>query len=100
MLTVTAFSTKSMTSSLNPPQSITSRTFCSRTSKLVSDLMGRGGVYGPGRIIIESCSTKIVLKQDQAASQVLKEAFNLSDGEEKFIVNAKIWQGYWSRPKE
>jgi hypothetical protein len=55
--------------------------------------MGRGGVYGPGRIIIESCSTKIVLKQDQAASQVLKEAFNLSDGEEKFIVNAKIGQG-------
>jgi hypothetical protein len=34
-----------------------------------------------------------VLKQDQAASQVLKEAFNLSDGEEKFIVNAKIRQG-------
>ncbi|MDA4127600.1 MAG: hypothetical protein OK452_10450 [Thaumarchaeota archaeon] len=62
-------------------------------TQLVSDLMGRGGVYGPGRIIIESCSTKIVLKQDQAASQVLKEAFNLSDGEEKFIVNAKIGQG-------
>jgi hypothetical protein len=62
-------------------------------TQLVSDLMGRGGVYGPGRIIIESCSTKIVLKQDQAASQVLKEAFNLSDGEEKFIINAKIGQG-------
>jgi hypothetical protein len=25
--------------------------------------------------------------------QVLKDAFNLSDGEEKFIVNAKIGQG-------
>jgi len=62
-------------------------------TQLVSDLMGRGGVYGPGRIIIESCSTKIVLKQDQAASQVLKEAFNLSEGEEKFIVNAKVGQG-------
>jgi hypothetical protein len=62
-------------------------------TQLVSDLMGRGGVYGPGRIIIESCSTKIVLKQDQAASQVLKEAFNLGDAEEKFIVNAKIGQG-------
>ena len=54
---------------------------------------GGEAYYGPGRIIIESCSTKIVLKQDQAASQVLKEAFNLSDGEEKFIVNAKIGQG-------
>ncbi|MGP8057106.1 MAG: VirB4 family type IV secretion system protein [Nitrososphaerales archaeon] len=62
-------------------------------TQLVSDLMGRGGVYGPGRIIIESCSTKIVLKQDQAASQVLKEAFNLSDAEEKFIINARIGRG-------
>ena len=62
-------------------------------TQLVSDLMGRGGYYSPRRIIIESCSTKIVIKQDQAASQVLKEAFNLSDGEEKFIVNAKIGQG-------
>jgi type IV secretion system protein VirB4 len=62
-------------------------------TQLVSDLMGRGGSTGPGRVIIESCSTKIVLKQDQAATQVLKEAFNLSDGEEKFVVNAKIGQG-------
>jgi hypothetical protein len=62
-------------------------------TQLVSDLMGRGGSTGPGRVIIESCSTKIVLKQDQAATQVLKEAFNLSDGEEKFIVNAKIGRG-------
>jgi hypothetical protein len=62
-------------------------------TQLVSDLMGRGGSTGPGRVIIESCSTKIVLKQDQAATQVLKEAFNLSDSEEKFIVNAKIGQG-------
>ena len=58
-------------------------------TQLVSDLMGRGGSTGPGRVIIESCSTKIVLKQDQAATQVLKEAFNLSDGEEKFIVNCE-----------
>jgi type IV secretion system protein VirB4 len=62
-------------------------------TQLVSDLMGRGGSTGPGRVIIESCSTKIVLKQDQAATQVLKEAFNLSDGEEKFVVDAKIGQG-------
>ena len=32
-------------------------------------------------------------QQDQAATQVLKEAFNFSDGEEKFIINAKIGQG-------
>ena len=68
-------------------------------TQLVSDLMGRGGVYGPGRIIMESCSTKIVLKQDQAASQVLKEAFNLSDAEEKFIFNARIGQGILVTPE-
>jgi hypothetical protein len=68
-------------------------------TQLVSDLMGRGGMYGPGRIIIESCSTKIVLKQDQAASQVLKEAFNLADGEEKFIVNANVGQGILVTPE-
>jgi len=34
-------------------------------------------------------------QQDQAATQVLKEAFNLSDGEEKFIINAKIGQESW-----
>jgi hypothetical protein len=68
-------------------------------TQLVSDLMGRGGVYGPGRIIMESCSTKVVLKQDQAASQVLKEAFNLSDAEEKFIINAKVGQGILVTPE-
>jgi type IV secretion system protein VirB4 len=68
-------------------------------TQLVSDLMGRGGSTGPGRVIIESCSTKIVLKQDQAATQVLKEAFNLSDGEEKFVVNARIGQGILVTPE-
>jgi hypothetical protein len=68
-------------------------------TQLVSDLMGRGGSTGPGRVIIESCSTKIVLKQDQAATHVLKEAFNLSDGEEKFIVNAKIGEGILVTPE-
>jgi hypothetical protein len=62
-------------------------------TRLVSDVMGARRLDRHGRVIIESWSTKIVLKQDQAAMQVLKEAFNLSDGEEKFAVNAKIGQG-------
>jgi hypothetical protein len=33
------------------------------------------------------------LKQDQAASATLREAFNLSEMEERFITNAKIGQG-------
>ena len=35
-------------------------------------------------------SFEIVLKPDQTGSQVLQKAFNLGDGEEKFIVNARI----------
>ncbi len=62
-------------------------------TQLVSDLMGRGGSYGPGRAMVESCATKVVLKQDQAASATLKEAFNLSGVEERFVTNAKIGQG-------
>gem|GEM_PF-3533379 len=30
------------------------------------------------------------MKPDQTGSQVLQKAFNLGDGEEKFIVNARI----------
>jgi hypothetical protein len=62
-------------------------------TQLVSDLMGRGGTVGPGREMVESCATKFVLKQDQAASATLREAFNLSEMEERFITNAKIGQG-------
>jgi hypothetical protein len=62
-------------------------------TQLVSDLMGRGGTVGPGREMVESCATKFVLKQDPAASATLREAFNLSDREERFITNAKIGQG-------
>jgi hypothetical protein len=62
-------------------------------TQLVSDLMGRGGSYGPGRAMVESCATKVVLKQDQAASSTLKEAFNLSEAEERFVTNARVGQG-------
>lgn len=62
-------------------------------TQLVSDLMGRGGTVGPGREMVESCATKFILKQDPAASATLREAFNLSDGEERFITNARIGQG-------
>lgn len=43
--------------------------------------------------VVDSCATKIVLRQDEAASATLREAFRLSEVEEKFIVNAKIGQG-------
>ncbi|HEV2138493.1 MAG TPA: hypothetical protein VGR53_06595 [Nitrososphaerales archaeon] len=62
-------------------------------TQLVSDFMGREGEYGPGRPMVESCATKIVLKQDHAAAPILTEALNLSSEEEKFILNADIGKG-------
>ena len=62
-------------------------------TQLVADFMGRGNEYGPGRPMVESCATKVVLKQDEAASATLKEAFRLSDEEERFILNADIGKG-------
>ena len=68
-------------------------------TQLVADLMGRGGSVGPGRVIIENCATKVILKQDQAASAMLKEAFNLSDDEEKYIINSKTGEGILMTPE-
>jgi hypothetical protein len=62
-------------------------------TQLVSDFMGRTGEYGPGRPMVESCATKIVLKQDYAAAPVLTEALSLSSEEEKFILNADVGKG-------
>jgi energy-coupling factor transporter ATP-binding protein EcfA2 len=62
-------------------------------TQLVSDFMGREGEYGPGRAMVESCATKIILKQDSAAAPVLTEALSLSSEEEKFILNADIGNG-------
>jgi hypothetical protein len=42
---------------------------------------------------------QVILKQDQAAAQVLREAFNLSYSEEKFIFNAKTGQGILVTPE-
>lgn len=67
-------------------------------TQLVSDFMGRGNDVGSGREMVESCATKIVLRQDEAATATLKEAFRLSEVEEKFIVNAKIGQGILVTP--
>jgi len=62
-------------------------------SQMVSDFMGREGEYGPGRPMVESCATKIILKQDNAAAHVLTEALGLSNEEEKFILTADVGKG-------
>jgi type IV secretory pathway VirB4 component len=68
---------------------------CSFTicTQLIADFFGLGDQVGPGRAMIESCATKIVLKQDTAALSTLKEAFNLSEVEERFVTGAEIGQG-------
>ena len=62
-------------------------------TQLVADFMGREGEYGPGRPMVESCATKIILKQDDAAAPLLTEALSLSNEEEKFILNADVGKG-------
>jgi hypothetical protein len=68
---------------------------CSFTicTQLVADFFGSGDEIGPGRAMVENCATKIVLKQDTAALSTLGKAFNLSEVEEKFIMDAQIGQG-------
>ena len=48
--------------------------------------------------MIESCATKVILKQDQAAADVLGPAFNLSEAEKRFVVNAPIGEGILLTP--
>ena len=62
-------------------------------TQLVTDFFGRAGDYGPGRPMVESCATKIILKQDDAASKAIREAFLISPQDERFILNAKIGEG-------
>ncbi len=50
----------------------------------------RGGLEPP---------IKIVPEQDRAAAQVLREAFNLSESEERFIFNAKTGEGILVTPE-
>ncbi|MDG6907179.1 MAG: hypothetical protein JRN20_15500 [Nitrososphaerota archaeon] len=62
-------------------------------TQLVTDFFGRAGEYGPGRPMVESCATKIILKQDDAASKAIREALLISPQDERFILNAKIGEG-------
>jgi hypothetical protein len=48
--------------------------------------MCRGGYYGPGRIIIETCPTKGNPEAVIGRRSGALRGFNLSDGEEKFIL--------------
>jgi hypothetical protein len=52
-----------------------------------------------GRPMIESCSTKIVLKQDDAASELLTEQLSLSHDEQRFIQRCTQGQGLLLTPE-
>ena len=52
-----------------------------------------------GRPMIESCSTKIVLKQDEAASDMLTGQLSLSHEEQRFIQRCSQGQGLLHTPE-
>ena len=52
-----------------------------------------------GRPMIESCSTKIVLKQDEAASDLLMEQLSMSHDEGRFIQKCTQGQGLLLAPE-
>lgn len=52
-----------------------------------------------GRPMIESCSTKIILKQDEAASDLLSGELSLSHEEQKFIQRCSQGQGLLLTPE-
>lgn len=68
-------------------------------TQLVSDFLGRGGQIGPGREMIESCATKFVLKQDQAAVEAIEQAFRVSNAEKQLILNQQIGFGLLMTPE-
>jgi len=49
-------------------------------------LYGKRGEYGPGKPTMETCTTKIILKQNH-------EALSPNTEEEKFVLNAEIGTG-------
>ncbi len=68
-------------------------------TQLVSDFLGRNGQVGPGREMMESCATKVVLKQDQAAVEAIEQAFRVSDAEKRLILNQQIGYGLLMSPE-
>jgi DNA helicase HerA-like ATPase len=59
----------------------------------VSDMMS-----GPGRVVMESAATKIVLRQDSAAIDLLAGPLSLSPEEQRFILSARVGQGLLISP--
>ena len=60
----------------------------------VSDMMS-----GPGRVMLESAATKVVLRQDPAAVDVLSGPLALSPEEGRFVVGARPGQGLLISPE-
>jgi energy-coupling factor transporter ATP-binding protein EcfA2 len=63
-------------------------------TQMVSDFFGIGDNIGPGRVLVDNCATRILLRQDhREAAQTLKEKFALSEDETEFIVGASPGDG-------
>jgi len=59
----------------------------------VSDMMS-----GPGRVVMESAATKIVLRQDSTALDLLSGPLSLSPEEQRFVLSAQVGQGLLISP--
>jgi energy-coupling factor transporter ATP-binding protein EcfA2 len=63
-------------------------------TQMVSDFFGVGDNIGPGRVLVDNCATRILLRQDhREAAETLKEKFALSEDETEFIVGASPGDG-------
>ena len=60
----------------------------------VSDMM-----TGPGKSMLQNSATKVILKQDTAATDILSKEMALSPEDRRFVLNARIGQGMLLSPE-
>ena len=60
----------------------------------VSDMM-----TGPGKAMLQNSGTKVILKQDTAATDILSNEMALSPEDRRFVLNARVGQGMLLSPE-
>jgi hypothetical protein len=60
----------------------------------VSDMM-----TGPGKAMLQNSGTKVILKQDAAATDILSKEMALSPEDRRFVLNARTGQGMLLSPE-
>ncbi|MEM4091090.1 MAG: hypothetical protein QXQ46_10215, partial [Thermoplasmatales archaeon] len=60
----------------------------------VSDMLN-----GPGKSMLQNSATKVILKQDTAATDILTKELALSPEDRRFVLNARMGQGLLLSPE-